>query len=372
MATARRAVGVVFLFGGHAMSSDIQGAGPRDLDGYSFEQYQIEFERIYDPQDVSQRAAFFGESFRDVVRHNREYSEGKHTWYKALNQFSDWSSEEFQSMKNGKMRHVVSGFPLATTLQSSSVANPMSVDWRHMGVVTAVKNQKGCGSCWAFSATEVVESHYAISTGTLLTLAPQTYVNCVQSPDDCGGKGGCQGSTMELAFNFTAHRGIALESDVPYMGKNMPCTLFSAAVKASGYLRVPSNDAAALETAVATQGPVSVAVYANWAGYGGGIYSGGCDKETSCTIDHGVVVVGYSSDYWLVRNSWGRLWGEAGYIRLSRDLDAVVFRDTVPSEGTACKPYPSSQDVGGESGILFDASYPVGVSRADVGAAVVV
>merc|ERR1719230_2001748 len=96
-------------------------------------------------------------------------------------------------------------------------------------------NQGGCGSCWAFSATETVESAYAIASGKLLQLAPQTYVNCVKNPDGCGGTGGCEGATMELAFNLTAQQGIALESDLPYKGRDAACTSYTAAVKCTSY-----------------------------------------------------------------------------------------------------------------------------------------
>merc|ERR1712232_283943 len=124
------------------------------------------------------------------------------------------------------------------------------------------KNQGGCGSCWAFSATETVESAYAIASGKLLELAPQTYVNCVKNPNKCGGTGGCEGATMELAFNLTAQTGIALESSLPYAGRDETCSTYKAAVKVSGYVKNPVNDAKALETAVATKGPQAITVAA--------------------------------------------------------------------------------------------------------------
>merc|ERR1711988_1089511 len=185
--------------------------------------------------------------------------------------------------------------------------NPESVDWRKQGKVTPVKNQGGCGSCWAFSATETVESAYAIATGKLIELAPQTYVNCVENADQCGGTGGCEGATMELAFNLTAKTGIALESDMPYEGRDAACSSYKAAVKVGGYVKNPVNDAAALETAVATKGPQAITVAAEpWMSYGGGIFKG-CSTGASdgATLDHGVQLVGYSKDYWIVRNSWG-------------------------------------------------------------------
>merc|ERR1712072_1156556 len=122
------------------------------------------------------------------------------------------------------------------------------------------------------------------------------------------------------------------------------------------------NDAAALETAVATKGPQAITVAAEpWQMYGGGVFSG-CTGASGSTLDHGVQLVGYTQDYWIVRNSWGAGWGEKGYIRLTRSVDDKTFTDNRPTDGVACKPYPKTQTVGGECGILFDTSYPTGAS----------
>merc|ERR1711957_985766 len=100
--------------------------------------------------------------------------------------------------------------------------------------------------------------------------------------------------TMELAFNLTKATGIALESDMPY----------KAAVKVDGFVKNPENSAIGLETAL-TIGPVSITVAADsWQMYGGGVFHG-CSSGGGATLDHGVQAVGYSKDYWLVRNSWG-------------------------------------------------------------------
>merc|ERR1712216_916464 len=101
-----------------------------------------------------------------------------------------------------------------------------------------------------------------------------------------------------------------------------------------------------LETALATVGPVAITVAAgNCFNYGGGVYSGGCKmpviwKTDVCNLDHAVLAVGYTQDYWVVRNSWGPGWGEKGYIKLPRKNDDKKFRDDDPPSGVACKPYP--------------------------------
>merc|ERR1712176_1186335 len=180
---------------------------------------------------------------------------------------------EFKKIKSGKAPHNIHDHPKIQLSKAES--NPTSIDWREKNVVTPVKNQGGCGSCWAFSATESVESAYAIASGKLLTLAPQTYVNCVKNPNKCGGTGGCEGATMELAFNLTAQTGIALESTLPYAGRDQTCSEYKAAVKVSGYVKNPVNDEKALETAVATKGPQAITVAAEpWQFYGGGVFHG--------------------------------------------------------------------------------------------------
>jgi len=335
--------------------------GPRDYSDYSFVDYVKEHGKTHEPKEMAKREAIFHSNLAKVIAHNEEYKAGKHTWWAAMNHLADSTEEEYRALRSTST-YTASEHPIVQL--TATEPNPAEVDWRKKGKVTPVKNQASCGSCWAFSATETVESHYAIASGKLLTLAPQTYVNCVQNPHQCGGTGGCEGATMELAFNMTRDKGIALEADLPYMGRDAKCTKYKAAVKVSGYVKNPTNDAKALETAVATIGPQAITVAAEpWMLYGGGIFAG-CSKGGNVDLDHGVQLVGYTADAWIVRNSWGPGWGESGYIRISRANDAKTFTDSTPGDGVACKPLPKSQTVGGECGILFDTSYPTGAKAA--------
>jgi len=329
----------------------------RDYANYTFVDYLAEFGKTYQHPSTGREAIFIA-NLAKVVAHNEEYKNGQHTWWAEVNHLTDATEEEFRALRSTK--YSPSEHPIVEL--EATGPNPTSVDWRNKSVVTPVKNQLGCGSCWAFSATESVESAYAIATGKLLILAPQTYVNCVKNPDGCGGTGGCEGATMELAFNLTAQTGIALESDLPYAGVDQACKAYKAAVKISGHVKNPVNNAKALETAVATKGPQSVTVAAGlWGMYGGGVFSG-CSSSGTVSdneLDHGVQLVGYTEDAWIVRNSWTAGWGEKGYIRIARASDAKTF---LTGCGGACKPYPKSQTVGGECGILYDTSYLIGVS----------
>merc|ERR1712154_684917 len=113
-----------------------------------------------------------------------------------------------------------------TSHKLSGVAPADRIDWREQdGVVTPVKDQGGCGSCWAFSAAETLESHLALATGKASPkLSPQQIVSCSPNPDQCGGSGGCDGSTQPLAFAYTKTAGITTESSYPYTGRTGTCT----------------------------------------------------------------------------------------------------------------------------------------------------
>lgn len=337
----------------------------------TFEEFAAKHKRAYtsaDEEDMRRR--IFESNKEKVLERNAAFAAGKSTWWAAVNHFSDRTEDELRVFKAGMPRSPSMDSSITVPSSSSSspsidAINPPSKSW--MQYQTRVKNQESCGSCWAFATTEVVESHLAIAENNTdpTVLAPRTLVDCMENPHKCGGTGGCEGAIAELGFNFTKDHGLALEDELPYRPEDSPCPTYKKAATCTGYVKNKQNDANALETALANVGPVAVTVAANWASYGGGIYSDGCTNIPgfSCTLDHAVVAVGYTQEYWLVRNSWGSGWGENGYIRLTRKFDNTTFTDTDPQNGDACEPFPSKQYPMGESGILFDTAYPVGVSK---------
>ena len=183
----------------------------------------------YAASELAYRRALYYASVDKVAKANADPA---HTFASAVNAFSDMTPAEVKAMKG------YSGYQAGESVMGAGVegltemampagflddlvdvaALPASVDWRTKGVVSPTKNQGGCGSCWAFSATEVMESAVAIASGKLLVLAPQQLVSCAPNPNDCGGTGGCQGSVQWLGFNYTQHMGgMTLEKDYPYV-----------------------------------------------------------------------------------------------------------------------------------------------------------
>ncbi|KAE8678425.1 Senescence-specific cysteine protease SAG39 [Hibiscus syriacus] len=285
-------------------------------------QWMSQFGRVY--SDNNERQKRFN-IFKQNVELIDSFNNANNKPYKlAVNQFADLTNEEFTASRNGFKGHMCSN--KATTFKYENVtALPSSVDWRNKGAVTPIKDQGQCGCCWAFSAVTAMEGVIKLTKGTLISLSEQELVDC----DTKGEDQGCQGGLMDDAFQFILkNKGLTTESNYPYKGVDGTCNTNEEANHAAtinGFQDVPANSEDALQKAVANQ-PVSVAIDAggfDFQFYSSGVFTGSCGTQ----LDHGVTAVGYGEDddgtkYWLVKNSWGSSWGEQGYIRMQRDVDA--------------------------------------------------
>lgn len=201
---------------------------------------------------------------------------------------------------------------------------PKYIDWREHGVVSPVKNQYKCGSCYAFAATEAIESAYAIKHKVKAPiLSPQNIIDC--DDNDLG----CSGGLPNHVFKYVKENGICLENDYPYKSKeNISCNNSNCTKKI--YIKEcqsvePLNTYQMLR-AVAQQ-PIVVGVESDNPIFH--LYKSGIIDSPLCgtNIDHFVVIVGYSisdnssQSYWIVRNSWGTEYGENGYVRIAIDSD---------------------------------------------------
>jgi len=212
---------------------------------------------------------------------------------------------------------------------------PTSFDWSSKGVVSAVKNQEQCGSCWAFSATECIESVYALAKKSKAAdvLGPQQIVDC----DTAGQDQGCNGGYPYGAFEYIISAGgQETEAAYPYTAQDGTCQFNAKDIKdtISNWAYVTqSSDEKAMQAYVYSTSPISVCVDGAdvWQDYTGGVVtpSSGCGT----TLDHAVQITGWqvqnNTNVWNVRNSWGADWGEAGYIWLQIGGDVCGVADLV-------------------------------------------
>jgi len=219
-------------------------------------------------------------------------------------------------------------------------ALPDAVDWRREGAVSVVQNQGHCGSCWSFATAGAVEGAWKVLGGDLYTLSEQQLV-------DCAGEAyhnlGCHGGNAINGFAYISQNGLCTARSYQYVAVQGSCRADSCqqVIPRGGvtdFRLVDHNNENALMQAVAQQ-PVAVAINGDslvFQTYRGGIISQNCGT----TLDHGVLLVGYGTDagrtYWIIKNSWGVMWGEDGYGRLARGISGP-----------------------GECGILTQASYPI-------------
>jgi KDEL-tailed cysteine endopeptidase len=286
------------------------------LSFYNFHVFTQKYGKVYQtPEEHQLRYSIFSENIEKI----NEWNAVDHNFTLSINEFADLTTEEFSH--HYSTLHKSDNYRLKNLVFLNKFSLPDSVDWREKGVVNSIKDQGQCGSCYAFSAVQAIESAWAIKTGKLFSLAEQEIVDCDKVDS------GCNGGLMDNVFNWVIQNGgLVQTSDYNYHAIESNCKVDKkkAVVQVKSLVDVPAGNNTQLEAATAQQ-PVSVAI--NAASYQFQFYHKGVFDWTGCPnqdadLDHGVGVVGYGNlngtNYWIVRNSWGESWGDKGYILMSR------------------------------------------------------
>ncbi|KAF5892497.1 cathepsin L1-like, partial [Clarias magur] len=279
------------------------------LEDLEFHAWKLKFGKIYKSvEEESQRKNTWLENRKLVLVHNMLAEQGIKSYRLGMTYFADMSNQEYrQSVFKGCLgffnrtrRHSA----VTYLRQAGGAVLPATVDWRDKGYVTEVKDQKACGSCWAFSATGALEGQTFRKTAKLVSLSEQQLVDCSVT----FGNLGCGGGWMDWAFEYIKQNGgLDTEDSYPYEAQDRPCRYNPATVGATCTGYVDIHDENTLQEAVATIGPVSVAIDAGHESFQ--LYESGVYDEPECSstsLDHGVLAVGYGTeegqDYWLVKN----------------------------------------------------------------------
>ncbi|EAR83538.1 papain family cysteine protease (macronuclear) [Tetrahymena thermophila SB210] len=306
-----------------------------------FEQFKKSFSKAYESEEVQQfRFATFVENLNEIDRLNAEVTTAQFD----ISFFSDYTKEEFLNLFTGAHKLAISDQDQSqnndnqnnqntqsnnqTSQDNQNVnqqkqtkaSNPTTWDIRvnGPGKLQEIKNQGGCGSCWAFSTSVAVESYYSAKKNITVSLSEQQQVDCVYDRD------GCQGGWFTDSFDYAKLTGLMTESAYPYQGAYGSSCQFSnktSIYKIKSYQNLQKNNSV-IQKAVMQNGAVSVAVDGTyWAHYKSGIFT----QKQKPQLNHAVAIVGWGSGYWLLRNSWGTSWGDQGYIKVSSTGNGGIF-----------------------------------------------
>jgi hypothetical protein len=322
--------------------------------------------------------------FRDHLQYVLEYNlERLRTFQLELNEFADWTLDEFNSAKKGLIvstnlrrrifhdhrqdddsvrrslnklyqhhyylrrikRSMINrryqqksydprGFTdwlwnvIKPDTNNNAGQSTSSFDWRSKNVVGSIKNQLNCGCCYAFATAAVLESLYAIKTKTLTDFSPQQIADCSSN-----GNSGCNGGNFPPSIRYVSGQGgkIATLASYPYVGKKQTCITSGINQINLGtvqYGAIPEGNETGMAQALVNYGPLFIGLDADsqlFMFYKTGVLSINNCPTRRQDMDHAMVAVGYGYDttlkmsYWIVKNSWGEKWGENGYFRLAKD-----------------------------------------------------
>lgn len=225
-----------------------------------------------------------------------------------------------------------SSIPLAQA-SDPLVSYPATFDWKSQGKVTNVRDQGSCGSCWAFGTVGAMESAILIQSGQSVDLSEQFLISCNNSGWSCNGGWWAHDYHKSTLGNLQSVSGAVLESDMPYTASNGTCrTIANHPYKLTNWYSIAGNTIPTVDqikNAISTYGPVAAAVCVGpaFSSYSGGVFS--TNEASSCTqiVNHAIVLTGWddATQSWVLRNSWGTGWGEAGYMRIKWGISNVGY-----------------------------------------------
>ncbi|XP_071439049.1 procathepsin L-like [Hetaerina americana] len=281
-----------------------------------WEKYKENFNKTYLAGLEQIRRKLWEANFLIIQRHNKEAEDGHHTFTLKTNNLSDLSLRQYMRrmvrLRRSRRRKVGDEM-----LGAAHADTPERVDWREKGFSTPPWNQGLCGSCYAFSIAAGIQGQIMKETGRLQMLSAQQLVDCSTTE----GNRGCMGGSLRNTMNYVKKYGLMGAKEYPYKAKGSKCQYKADKVisNITDWNAIPARDEKALQVAVATMGPVAVSIDASLQTFQ--LYSSGIYDDPKCSsshVNHAMLVVGYDKDAWILKNWWGKSWGEKGFMRIAK------------------------------------------------------
>jgi cathepsin L len=279
---------------------------PSDGDRQRFQAWKQKFQKVYSSTTDEDRAmSVMITNQREIDAHNELFQQGKVTFTRATWENSDLDLDEKLKILTGNKPLNESVVVKRSLKQAANFkTGPNEVNWVKSGLVTSIRNQGKCGSCWSFTAVGIADG-VLLKKGIKTRLSEQNLVDCSKA------NYGCDGGDAYLALKYVAAKGISSLADYPYTGKDGKCRTAAKVDFSLGQVKLERlrGNENRLKDIVASVGPVGIAVDAadSFMNYKSGVYN---NPKCSKRPNHAMLLVGYgrdektSMDYWLVKNSW--------------------------------------------------------------------
>lgn len=286
----------------------------------AFEEFVLSYKKLYSSKDEHEyRFSIFQNNFLKI----KEMNSQNNKFTVAINHFADLSDEEFSHyyLKPKKNRKLFDPSP-CNRQGSNNNYQDVNIDYRKF--YPPVKDQGLCGSCWTFSCIGGIEGLYNSKHNLSekpVSLSEQELMDCSYNLSEYNYVAGCDGGEHNEGYKYVMDHKISHEEDYPYLAIDEDCrnvTTEKISISNRSVIEICHQDY--MLTNLMRQ-PLTTSLSADHLAfrfYSSGIVTHGCGYE----LDHDVVIVGAGTEnnipYWIIRNSWGRGWGEGGYIRIQR------------------------------------------------------
>ncbi|XP_072979660.1 oryzain gamma chain-like [Typha angustifolia] len=315
-----------------SLESSLLAVLGRTREALHFARFAKRYGKRYESvEEIKLRFGIFAESLELIRSTNK-----KGLSYKlGINRFADLSWEEFRGSRLGAPQNCSA--TLKGNHRLTDTVLPVTKDWREDGIISQVKDQRHCGSCWTFSTTGALEAAYTQATGKPILLSEQQLVDCAYGYNNFG----CNGGLPSQAFQYIKYNGgLDTEESYPYTGVNGICSFKpeTVGVKVLDSVNITMGAEDELKHAVGVVRPVSVAfqVIKEFRLYKAGVFSSETCGNAPTDVNHAVLAVGYGVEngvpYWLIKNSWGADWGLDGYFKmeLGKNMCGVATCSSYP------------------------------------------